>query len=72
MTASVMGAFCGAFPDQPLASALWGIEPMGIAGQHADKATQGRGTGSFHLALIDAISLMDDATLQEEGDHDEA
>ena len=72
MTASIMGAFCGAFPDQPLMSALWGIETMGIAGQHADKATRGLGTGSFHSALIDAISLMDDATLQEEGDHDEA
>ncbi|EKQ56563.1 MULTISPECIES: hydroxyethylthiazole kinase [unclassified Clostridium] len=57
MTTSLVGAFCGAGSDYFL-GAVSGIISMGIAGEIAfDKAGQ-VGTGSFHIAIIDAISNL--------------
>lgn len=48
-----------------LDSTVAGIASMGIAGEIAEFQSQGKGTGSFHTALLDAISQMDAATFRE-------
>ncbi len=46
-------------------STVAGIAAMGIAGEIAEFQSQGKGTGSFHTALLDAISQMDAAIFRE-------
>ncbi|UYZ34476.1 hydroxyethylthiazole kinase [Clostridium beijerinckii] len=54
MTTALIGAFCGAGSDYFI-GAVSGIISMGISGEIAlDKAGK-IGTGSFHIAIIDAI-----------------
>ncbi|MBN7573585.1 hydroxyethylthiazole kinase [Clostridium sp. 2-1] len=57
MTTALIGAFCGAGSDYFI-GAVSGIISMGISGEIAlDKAGK-IGTGSFHIAIIDAISNL--------------
>ncbi|NRY60284.1 hydroxyethylthiazole kinase [Clostridium beijerinckii] len=57
MTTALIGAFCGACSDYFI-GAVSGIISMGISGEIAlDKAGK-IGTGSFHIAIIDAISNL--------------
>ncbi|NSB12764.1 hydroxyethylthiazole kinase [Clostridium beijerinckii] len=57
MTTALIGAFCGAGSDYFIGAAS-GIISMGISGEIAlDKAGK-IGTGSFHIAIIDAISNL--------------
>ena len=66
MLTGVIGAFAGAYSDPFIASAS-AVGAMGAAGLRAyDKAGK-MGTGSFHIAIIDQLSLMDDETLSREG-----
>lgn len=60
MCTSLVGSFCGA-TDNCLAAAAGGILSMSIAGEVAAETTAG--LGSFHIALIDAISQMDAQTI---------
>ncbi len=63
MTTALVGAFCGAGSDYFL-GAVSGIISMGIAGEIAfDKAGQ-VGTGSFHIAIIDAISNLNSEVIK--------
>ena len=55
MSSSLVGSFVGA-SGQPLLSTLAGIATMGIAGKMAAKASHG--LGSFKIALMDSISLL--------------
>jgi len=65
MCSSLIGSFCGAAPEDPLAAAAAAMMCMGIAGELAyDNAGQ-RGNGSFRAALHDAVSRMDAATLEK-------
>ncbi|MFW2491077.1 hydroxyethylthiazole kinase [Clostridium chromiireducens] len=57
MTTSLIGAFCGAGSDYFL-GAVSGITSMGIAGEIAFEKAGQIGTGSFHIAIIDAISNL--------------
>ncbi len=59
MTTSLIGSFLGTRGDA-LVSAVAGISTMAIASELADKT---KGTGSFHVSLIDEISKMDATTL---------
>ena len=45
---------------------------MGIAGDIAYEQAGKQGTGSFHIAVIDALSRMDAAILSERAKADEA
>lgn len=57
MTTALVGAFCGAGSDYFIA-AISGITSMGIAGEVGFEKAGQIGTGSFHIAIIDAISNL--------------
>lgn len=57
MTTALVGAFCGASQDT-FAAAIGGIASMGIAGEIAYEKAGAKGTGRFHMAIIDAISQL--------------
>ncbi|EPR13129.1 hydroxyethylthiazole kinase [Ruminiclostridium papyrosolvens] len=59
MTTALVGAFCGAENDY-FKAAVAGVTVMGIAGEIAYEAAGHKGTGSYHLAVIDYISKMDE------------
>jgi hydroxyethylthiazole kinase len=65
MCSSLIGSFCGAAPEEPLAAAAAAMMCMGIAGELAYESAGQRGNGSFRAALHDAISRMDAATLEK-------
>jgi len=65
MCSALIGSFCGAAPDEPLAAAVTAMLCMGIAGELAYKNAGQHGNGSFHVALHDAISRMDALTLEK-------
>lgn len=64
MTTALVGSFCGAGKDAFVA-AVAGIAAMGIAGEIAYEKAGDRGTGSFHISIIDAISRLDEKILLE-------
>lgn len=57
MTTALVGAFCGASKDN-FTAAVGGVMSMGIAGEIAFEKVGAEGTGSFHIAIIDAISKL--------------
>lgn len=57
MTTALIGAFCGAGSDYFI-GAVSGIISMGISGEIALNKAGKIGTGSFHIAIIDAISNL--------------
>ncbi len=65
MLSALTAAFCGANHDNILEAAAAAVAAMGVAGEIAYDKTRaaGGGTGSFRMYLIDAISLMDEETL---------
>lgn len=67
MCTSLVGAFVGAEPAKPLLGAAAAIMCMGIAGDMAFARAGGAGYGSFRLAVMDAISLMNGKSLLERG-----
>lgn len=64
MCTSLVGSFCGASEDY-LAAAAGGVLCMSIAGEIAAEKAGETGNGSFHMALIDAVSKMTAATIEE-------
>jgi hydroxyethylthiazole kinase len=66
MCSSLIGAFCGASPDEPLTAAAGAMCCMGIAGELAYGKAGHPGNGSFHAALLDAVSLMNAQTLEKQ------
>jgi hydroxyethylthiazole kinase len=65
MCSSLIGSFCGAAPDEPLAAAAAAMMCMGIAGELAYESAGQRGNGSFRAALHDAVSRMDAAAFEK-------
>lgn len=63
MCSSLVGSFCGAAPDAPLAACVAALLTMGIAGEIAFETAGATGNGSFRVALHDAVSRMDAETL---------
>ena len=61
MCSALIGCFCGASHDFLLAAAA-GIAVMGIAGELAYEQAGSMGSGSFRIALIDAVSRMNTET----------
>lgn len=64
MCSSLVGSFCGAGPDL-LLGAIGGVLTMGVAGEIAYERAGSLGTGSFRVALMDAVSTMTPQTLLE-------
>ncbi len=57
MTTALVGSFCGVTKDMFLA-AVGGVVSMGMAGEIAFEKAGDKGAGSFHIAIIDAISQL--------------
>lgn len=64
LTSSLVGSFCGA-TDNYFLAAIAGILTTSIAGEIAFAKAGQTGTGSFHIALIDAISQMSPSLFAE-------
>jgi hydroxyethylthiazole kinase len=62
MSTSLVGAFAGVTTDYFLAASA-GILCMGITGEIAFAEAGTKGTGSFHTAIIDSISRLDNQTI---------
>ncbi|BCZ44909.1 hydroxyethylthiazole kinase [Clostridium gelidum] len=63
MTTALVGAFCGAGSDYFI-GAVSGIAAMGICGEIALEKAGQIGTGSFHIAIIDAISNLNSEIIE--------
>ena len=66
MLSGIIGGFAGACEDTFMAVAE-AVAAMGSAGIIARDRAGSMGTGSLRVALIDALSMMDDRTIQEIG-----
>ena len=66
MLSGVIGAYVGANGDAFMACVA-AVASMGLAGEWALAETNGRGTGSLHIGIIDALSRIGDAALAEQG-----
>lgn len=67
MLSAILGAFCGANPNQLLEATVAGVSYMGQCGERAFSLTAETdgGTGSFRKHLIDAMSLIDPQAFEE-------
>ena len=65
MLTTVIAAYCAANPDQPLEAAAAAVSVMGLCGELAFQRMkqQNAGTGTLHIALMDAMSCLDIETL---------
>ncbi|WP_334105382.1 hydroxyethylthiazole kinase [Muricomes intestini] len=66
MTSAITGGYAGTREDA-FTAAVAGILSMGIAGEIAFEKAGALGTGSFHMALIDALSNLNEGTIEEMG-----
>lgn len=67
MLTSIIGAFCGANPDDILKATAAAVSAMGLCGELAYKKVEERneGTGSLKVYLIDYMSSIDRKALEE-------
>jgi hydroxyethylthiazole kinase len=71
MCTSLMGCYLGANPHMPLESAVVALLSMGIAGEIAYEKAGKLGNGSFRIALHDAMSRLDEETLERRANYRE-
>lgn len=66
MTSALVGSFAGAVSGayDYFHAAVAGIASMGIAGEMAMAAAD-KGTGSFHIAIIDSLSKINETVMRE-------
>ncbi|MDP4120423.1 MAG: hydroxyethylthiazole kinase [Bacillota bacterium] len=64
MTTALVGAFAGSCNDY-FTAAVGGVASMGIAGEIAFEKVGDLGTGSFRVAIIDALSKLDGNIISE-------
>lgn len=64
MSTALIGAFSAA--AEPFTAAVAALSVMGISGETAYRVAGERGTGSYRMALIDAVSRMTGDTLLKE------
>lgn len=67
MLTSLIGAFCGALPQEPFLATCTAMAAMGIAGELAEELRLQKGTGNatFRTDLIDHIFLLTEEKLAE-------
>lgn len=67
MLTSLMGAFCGALPENPFLAACTAMAVMGIAGEKAEqlRLQKGSGNATFRTDLIDSIFSMTETDLKQ-------
>ncbi|WP_270790587.1 hydroxyethylthiazole kinase [Enterococcus diestrammenae] len=66
MLSSLLGSFCGSQKDYFSASVAATLA-LGISGEIAHEKTQHQGTGSFRVALLDAVSQLTPAIMEQRG-----
>lgn len=68
MLTSLVGAFCGASPENPFMATVSAMAVMGIAGELAEEKRLKNGTGnaSFRTDLIDAVFNMTEEQLRRD------
>lgn len=71
MTSALVGAFAGAAQGDFFTAAVGGVLSMGLAGEIAYEKAGEIGTGSFHIAILDALSRLDRKTVLERAKIDE-
>jgi hydroxyethylthiazole kinase len=69
MLTTLMGAFCGAVPDDPFAAACAAMTVMGVCGELAERRRLENGTGNatFRNDLIDAVFNLTQTQCKEMG-----
>ena len=67
MLTSLIGAFCGALPQDTFAATVSAMAAMGVAGELAEEQRLKKGTGNatFRTDLIDGIFNLTEEQLQE-------
>ena len=67
MLTSLIGAFCGAMPEEPFAAACTAMAAMGVAGEIAEtkRLEKGAGNATFRTDMIDAIFCLTEQQLLE-------
>ena len=72
MLTSLIGAFCGAMPEDALTAAVSAVAVMGVAGEQAERRRLKNGTGNatFRSDLIDAVFNMTAKLLAEEAKYE--
>ncbi len=67
MVTSLIGAFCGAYPQDPFIAVCAAMTVMGVAGEKAEAQRLAKGTGNatFRTDLIDAVFNMTEDDLTE-------
>lgn len=70
MTSALAGSYAGAGKDY-LTAAVAGVASMAIAGEIAEEKTKDTGLGSFHMAVIDALSNLDADEIEKRAKFDE-
>lgn len=65
MTSALTGAFAGVCKGDFFTAAAGGVLSMGLAGEIAYENAGSIGAGSFHIAIIDALSNLDAKTIAE-------
>lgn len=64
MTTSLVGSFAGAV-DNLFEATVYGVLTMGIAGEIAYETSGDKKNGSFHMAVLDAVSNMNGDVLKK-------
>ena len=64
MATALVGSFAGATNDY-LTATVAGVASMGISGEIAFEKCGELGTGSFHIAIIDALSKLNSETVED-------
>lgn len=67
MLTSMMGAYCGAMPEEPFTAACAAMAAMGVAGEIAEgkRLEKGTGNATFRTDMIDAIFNLTAEQLME-------
>ena len=66
MLSGVIGAYAGAVEDK-FCAVVQAVASMGIAGELSYEKYAQIGTGSLHIGIIDALSKIDDAVIEQRG-----
>ena len=67
MLTALMGAFCGAMPEQPFEAACAALGAMNLCGEIAEarRIEKGTGNATFRTDLIDAVFNLTEEVLEK-------
>lgn len=67
MLTALIGAFCGAWPEEPFWAVTAAVAAMGVCGETAEarRSEKGAGNATFRTELIDAVFVLTEKRLME-------